>query len=108
MTNETSVKTRFTPGPWFPQEGSRDWDENRPIFGLGGVAFVASVQQWRDHPETRDANANLIAAAPDLYEALKAITDCYGVGWRDARAFLAAVHDFMVEGRTALSKARGE
>lgn len=54
------------------------------------------------------AHAALFSAAPELYEALKAITDCYGVGYKDVEKFVEHVHDFMMEGRAALAKARGE
>lgn len=55
-----------------------------------------------------EANAHLLASSWELYEALKKITDCYGVGYIDTDKFCSDVHDFMLEGRVALAKARGE
>lgn len=60
-----------------------------------------------DRP-TQIADHWLIAAAPDMAEALEAIVDCYGVGWKTADKFVEEVHDFMMAARAALSKAKGE
>lgn len=64
-----------TPGPWEikhrdkPRKGELDWW----IFGreedIGGVRIAEVI---------RADNARLIAAAPDLAEALKEAVDCYG------------------------------
>jgi hypothetical protein len=63
----------FTPGPW--SVGPR-----REIFGQ---AFDDSAKWICDKvrggsPSTADANARLIAAAPDLLDALKAVVAMYG------------------------------
>lgn len=72
MTPKNKPQTH-TPGPWRVAPGTglihRDGD-----FSLRGV--IAKVQgkdlSGRDWKERQDANARLIAAAPDLLEQLKA------------------------------------
>lgn len=61
----------------------------------------------RDPDLTPHPDARLIAAAPELYDVLKAITDCYGVGFSPEK-FCEHVREFMEQGRAALAKARGE
>ena len=59
---------RWTPGPWFVR-GFHIWQElHRDKTSRGRIADATLV--WRGSEET-DANAHLIAAAPDLYEALE-------------------------------------
>ncbi len=40
-------------------------------------------------------------------KTLKAITDCYGVGYKSAEQFVKDVHDLMMDGRVALARPRG-
>jgi hypothetical protein len=77
------------------------------VVGGGDGAMVAYLA-GRMNDGTADDAGNLIAAAPEMYSTLKAITDCYGVGYKSAEQFVKDVHDFMMEGRAALAKARGE
>jgi hypothetical protein len=66
------MKTQHTPGPW--KFGSKtDGDlYKRNIAGVDGY-HVAAVSSRDDHEV--DANARLIAAAPDLLEALQDLFD---------------------------------
>jgi len=59
------MKEKFTPGPWEKQYARRrdEWG----IYPKGEIVIIASVMP--NVPEY-DANAALIAAAPELYEAL--------------------------------------
>ena len=71
--------TKHTPGPWASDDSGR-------VYAIGG-GYVPLRTPFRedaftegpnrsDHPEeTLLANARLIAAAPELLEALKAILD---------------------------------
>jgi len=52
----------------------------------------------------RVANVRLIAAAPELLEALKAIVDCYGMG-ETPEKFAEHVRGFIEDARAAISKA---
>ena len=88
----------FTPGPWFV-----GW-ENTICHGSGrfneiplSTGWIEGCWQGDDATEESIANARLIAAAPELYEALDRIWNGDGL---TAEAKLAA--------QLALAKARGE
>ena len=79
-----NAKTSHTPGPWtvLPEEADKDYLRIRGT-RLGGRYKVANVHMQRlleSHYVLRDrenaeswANARLIAAAPDLLEALQSV-----------------------------------
>lgn len=87
-------ETKFTPGPW----DKFDLIIGRMIDNRHRYTSIASIYESEPGYDGEDkANANLIAAAPDLYEALELVynqMDYWDVG-----------HD---EAREALAKARGE
>lgn len=64
------MSAAFTPGPW---EANRWTDEDADIYGwsfsAGGYLLPLSDMET-DDPAICDANAKLIAAAPDLLHAL--------------------------------------
>lgn len=71
-------KPKFTPGPWITRAG-----ENGNInIGMKNGRWVATVYApiWHSVPRQIDveADATLIAAAPDLYAALAKAVDDYG------------------------------
>ena len=93
MSNET----RWTPGPWacHPSAFMADGDDKRAYFIVSGLGFSGKA----------DANAHLIAAAPELYEELEkarrtiqALIDDGYTGYLEFRNSIDA----------ALAKARGE
>ena len=103
----------WTPGPWRVEKGHSDWGlpRSHAVIPDGGkfdfdgmIAEVHSLQPYCageskaniEKASTDIANANLIAAAPDLYEALADLVYAHEgqPGWGAARA--------------ALAKARGE
>ena len=98
MQNET----KFTPGPWFTKrEGwSTVYVEARIDGGM--IQEVAACGPTDAGQDQQQANAHLIAAAPELYEALDALIKLYEEddGCRELPEYISA--------RTALSKARGE
>lgn len=71
--------TKHTPGPWVvgltigsphvSPEGPWGWYQT-DIEGPQGEGCFLELRQYHGG-ETRDANAHLIAAAPEMYEALK-------------------------------------
>ena len=90
---------KHTPGPWIKSQ-SYIIDENRRE-----IARIPLDEQTG----YRQANLRLIAAAPDLFEALKALFDCIMVHKRqgaddDASAAIAAV----AAAEAAIAKAEGE
>lgn len=95
-------KAKFTKGPWVAKKGT-GWFVSRPNARMAHVvgmrpelSFVGAEND--DEAEAR-ANAHLIAAAPELYEALQACLDHGSM----------TGHDFVIEqAHAALAKARGE
>lgn len=91
-----------TPGPWHIQDDhGKRWIETN-----GNDDTIAEIHRRRRMGsvyscEEADANARLIAAAPDLLEALEEFM---------AHGEQAFGHDFevMVKARAAIAKARGE
>jgi len=89
----SDVSAGFTPGPW-----STGVDGNNRIYGPDGAGLdsglVAVVYKGR-------ANTDLIAAAPDLYEALQSLLDDL-----DTYGYVTVRRDS--NARSAIAKARGK
>jgi hypothetical protein len=105
---------KFTPGPWeaiLIEEGL--FHIHSPKGGRHNPVPVAVLDHHRDgHEETRTvrttANARLIAAAPELYEALKEIyleIDGRYDGAHDSRTLWMGEHLTRIE--AAIRKAEG-
>jgi hypothetical protein len=95
----------FTPGPWSVDVGADD----RPYVIAHGLT-IAKAYRSSIHPERSLAalpgmeNATLIAAAPELYQALKwFIDDIDGT-----RTVMIEFDENVEAARAALAKARGE
>jgi hypothetical protein len=82
------VKTTHTPGPWevdgdgFVVGGEGD----APNADFVSLRFITALTVSRHHrPDQReqDANARLMAAAPDLLAALKHVRDCQSCAQAD-------------------------
>ena len=110
--------TKFTPGPWFATRDDRD-DElcfisrcnDKSPFPINWIACCCTGIDQNEY----EANAHLIAAAPDLYEALEGVSNVLDeiteyphvlseLEMKDAMRVDHALH----EARTALAKARGD
>jgi hypothetical protein len=101
------TKTSFTPGPW-----SIDY-ETRPaevctVYGVSGTPddqgylYVrGGIGNWDADEDTRRANANLIAAAPDLYAALELL-------YHHAALYMNIAGNVTQDVLNALNKARGD
>jgi len=93
-----SDKPQYTPGPWNP---SRNYIVN----AARGLEADRRGESWKDrHGEFEDTvadNANLIAAAPDMYVALATL-----VRW--VSLDITEMEQACDRGRAALQKARGE
>ena len=87
-----------TPAPWTV--------DNRAIYGTRGLIrpFVASVEDDHNDSET-EANARLIASAPELLDALQDIVDAYQKHF-DAMPVAWQTYDNIA--RAAITKAIGE
>lgn len=92
------MKTKFTPGPWLFEYGSV----------YAGDTRIAMADRGEDKtmPTERDNNCRLIAAAPELYEALEALlmNSCAPLGHSKLDRYGEACD----KARKALAKARGE
>lgn len=100
-TNET--KTKHTPGPWYsaitPTSGT--WVGSDPQCMIG----IARI--FGDSDEETEANAALIAAAPDLLEALKALHSCHRAFSNDPEMWTALDDDARKQAEAAIEKAEG-
>ena len=91
---------KFTPGPWHEHGGAVVYgndDDN----GNGDVVVDMLAGHVRRSPEELNANARLIAAAPDLYEACEAALDFVLGPRRDGGSLIVLLE-------AALKKARGQ
>jgi hypothetical protein len=89
------MDTKFTPGPWFAQRGEIV-SANDPICSMPTL-YRAS----KDAKDALAADAALIAAAPEMFEALEEVRMCGNAGAKLSRAASDKV-------KAALRKARGE
>jgi hypothetical protein len=100
------MSTQHTPGPWSVTDG------HYPSFKeISGPSFKISVVMWatdltEDDYRKRDADLHLIAAAPELLEALKL---CEG----NIASLLASAHpkvygEWLTVVSAAIAKATGE
>lgn len=97
---------RWTPGPW-QVKFDEDWMDTM-IIAPGGAATAKAWDLWEDSEDGKvtqmptDANAHLIAAAPELYEALRITKVHLEASGFDAKGKVVA------QANAALAKARGE
>lgn len=93
---------KHTAGPWKVEEYQKHF-EIWPDVTTGGVQIIAKTHTWESEQWKEDdrANAFLIAAAPEMIEALKYLYDfClnnipnmseYGIGSQEMRAARIAI-----------------
>ena len=94
--------SRFTKGPWLQAEGNETF-----IYALNDLGtnrfwfFLQSSGQGKADDDELIANANLISAAPDMYESLKAMHDHF--------KYLYGEDDpYVLDSAKALAKADGK
>src|SRR5690554_4275769 len=95
--------SKHTPGPWFINRESEDVIEGKlSIESVNAETKLSYFIAQVDECKSQEANARLISAAPELLEALEAITDLYDTdeGCRSLQEYQAA--------RAAIAKATGE
>ena len=99
----TSASPEWTPGPWVVDDPARPWNVRGP------KGLVARMVYERASDREGNANARLIAAAPNLYAALEAINARLSAN--PERTLDGAIRDMdwcAAEARAALAKARGQ
>ena len=102
------TETKHTPGPWkainMSWEYSMIIDEDAARIAQVFIRDEVDEETQDKFEEIKEANANLIAAAPDMYEALECACDKYCIGYEGDS--LVKCEDCII--RKALRKARGE
>lgn len=86
------MSTKFTPGPWHVQRGN----SSNPMVGTDEVSIAEVLDDVHPDTEQQEANARLIAAAPELLAAcqmllarIEQLQDQWGKeGFTDATARL--------------------
>jgi hypothetical protein len=90
--------SKYTPGPWRP-----DTDEWSVVAGDEADGSFRYVAQ-----ECLSADARLIAAAPELLEALERLTNRVDPGVRGRDHGIKSLVDALKAARAAIAKATGE
>jgi hypothetical protein len=75
------VRASHTPGEWttYVEASGKRWIRSPRFFicELGSAPELEPIETYDAHSERLDADARLIAAAPEMLEALKAVHKCY-------------------------------
>lgn len=92
------MDSKFTPGPWVAK--GTDIFTGYPVGRSQEPEEIIYAMQLYEVEGTQEANARLIAAAPDMYEALKAIIESGEIP-------LCYSDKLVVMAKQALAKAEG-
>ncbi len=107
-------KNKFTPGPWWSPDGKTIKQDFRPLTEEGGCIIAGVMGGSTSGPyfiEVDDevsANTRLIAAAPDLLEALEKLVSYDDMAEDDEGNLMVHYADMLNYARAAIAKARGE
>lgn len=101
-----------TPGPWVTVNNGKYW-EIREVIGNGGqISDLCASQCWFDdgdmNGEVTTSNARLIAAAPELLEALQNIIDGYESAGGEGYFDMLCTGELIDAANKAINKALGE
>jgi len=97
-------EAKFTKGPWVVHLNKVGVVDTSDTQSYGMLDVVAVVDAW-DFAKQHEHNAHLIAAAPELYEALTQLIDDL-INTDEEGLF--ELSETVIRCRLALSKARGE
>lgn len=100
--------SEYTKGPWVIDEGAEHQEPG--FYGSPGDPegyHSVSANDWRVTGFIGDANARLIAAAPEMLEALEHIRE-YWNGNENERAMADALGHILETASAAIAKATGE
>ncbi|MBS1035025.1 hypothetical protein [Gluconobacter cerinus] len=104
-------EAKFTKGPWHCHRNTSFWEFGCDERGqLGDVCASAFTPEGRapDAEETMEANAHLIASAPELYEALRMAAKDLNTAAHFLPDTGLALLETVKQAHAALAKARGE
>lgn len=107
------MTAKHTPGPWFVEAGS-EWQTTNAFgsthsitvvdqYGDVGLSDESVAKVFATNAEVASANARLIAAAPELLEALQVMLGTAGEDMTPAQRL-----PIMEKARAAIRKATGE
>ena len=104
---------KHTPGPWTCKEAPHPQTDGVTGYTVqadteNGVAIVAEIYPRPYLVVVREANARLIAAAPELLDALERMCDLFAEGVPPAMGPGSQGLDTLRKSCAALAKARGE
>jgi hypothetical protein len=99
-------KPGYTPGPWSVAQPWNGFSEIRGGNGELVFGLAAGVPGEKQPDEICEANARLIAAAPEMFEALQNILLCPAI--LDELNGDNETNNAVAKARAALSKALGE
>ena len=91
---------KHTPGEWFTHREGHSTVYVECRIGGGLIQEVAACRPTAAGREQQEANARLIAAAPELLEALQEVADCGAEAWGEDRPCVRIA-------RAAIAKATG-
>lgn len=107
-----SDKRKWTKGPWMMAAKPSSvvgWpivsQQGRSIANLNYVGFMGDGEGWKEFREESTANGSLIAAAPDLYEALEGMLAEWDKLTRYGSPIAKASNEAVNFARAALAKA---
>lgn len=96
---------KHTPGPWHINEDQKDCGAGKLSIEAKDEYFIAQV----DESVSQEANAKLIAAAPELLEALRELDECYCEAGNDLSKEDRHRHRMtLIKARAAIEKATGK
>ncbi len=103
------MTTKHTPGPWIVTEGDNVYAKRNEGPSLPVASCAVSRSVTTKH---RQANARLIAAAPDMLEALPGLIECAEILAAQCRVAGDEAHANMWQaradaGKASLAKAEG-
>ena len=110
------TETKHTPGPWtyyltVSDNGPVPQVQTVPVGPLGGTyaTMICTLSQTGKKSRTQLANARLIAAAPELLHALKAIAPIVHAFTQDELSVttIREAHEILSRMQSAISKAEG-
>lgn len=119
--NAEEGMTKHTPGPWklgeHPSAENDAWREDemrlyeRGIYATAYQLKIAVCEQWigEKEQEEAEANATLISAAPELFEALETAEAALSIeGSYRSAPDRDRIYAALTSARAAIAKARGE
>jgi len=98
------MESKHTPGPWRADESGHRREWSHWLFkGKGRHELIGAVSEINGNSEEANANARLIAAAPELYAACE-----FMVGENDENDGFGISFKALDMARAAIAKATGE